>query len=103
MASGANLLFRCRPLSGNTRLTDAEGCEIAVFNAGHGLCNVSLRVLGWNDAAEQVMALTRDLPDLPRGATAMVEVSSYDLPAPVRRIAVDFCSAEFSSATDAAG
>lgn len=73
---------------GGPRLLGTEGLRLHLFNAGHALRDLRLIVRGHDDAGRIVFAVPREVDALPRGATAALEVPSYEIPAPVCRVSV---------------
>lgn len=90
----ADLYFRWESALDGPLLIGTEGARITIFNAGYGLCDGLLIVTGAGDGGT-LFAIERSVPRLPQGASATVEVPSYELSAPLRTLAVRLLRAEF--------
>ena len=95
-ARGADLHFTWQPAWGERRLIGTEPVVLVVFNGGYGLENVDLRVDALNPQQRSVGTLSASLPQLERGQTARVELSSYVLREPFSGLSVTVERAEFA-------
>lgn len=91
----ADLFFRCESAWGGERLIGTESIGVILFNGGYPLAEVALKVCGQDEAGAELFAENHEVDALPRGKEVKIEVPSYELPAPTRRLAVCLISAEF--------
>lgn len=91
----AQLYWRSESSLGGETLIATEGINVVVFNAGYPLRDVALRIRGEGDEQRELFVVERDIEEWVQGAEATLEVPSYELPAPLRRLTVALASAEF--------
>lgn len=80
---------------GGAALIATEGLSVAVFNAGYALSELTLRLRGVGDEGRELFEIERSIQKLGHGAEATLEIPSYEVPAPLRRLTVSLASAEF--------
>jgi len=83
---------------GDDPIIGTEPLAVRVFNRGYGLVQVRLRLRAFDQQGVVLADLEREIEELPRGTTMMVEIPSYELPHPVTRVEVSLISAEFRPA-----
>ena len=94
----ADLFLRSESAWGDAPIIGTEPLAVSVFNRGYGLTEVRLRIRAF-DAGGRVLAdLEREIAELPRGTTTVVEIPSYELPHPATRVEASLVSAEFQPA-----
>jgi hypothetical protein len=91
----ADLYYRTESSSGGQTLIATEGVNVLVFNSGYLLRQVVLEVRGEGDGGRELFSVERTVDELPQGKEVAVEIPSYELPAPLRTLAVRLVSAEF--------
>jgi hypothetical protein len=87
-----DVFCRWEPSWGGSALSSTEPVTVLLFNGGYSLRDVALSLEGVDAQGGKVFAVQRELAELPRGATARLEVASYELPAPANDIGVTFVS-----------
>ncbi len=85
---------------GAARILGTEGFELRVFNAGYPLTAVALRVTGRTAAGAVALSVEREVAALPRGATAGVEIASWEVGEPVRSLSLALVSAAYGDAEE---
>ena len=91
----ADLYYRSESSLGGETLIATEGINVLVFNSGYTLREVVLEVRGKGDGGRELFSAERTVDELPQGKQVAVEIPSYELPAPLRTLAVALVSAEF--------
>ena len=91
----ADLYYRSESSLGGETLIATEGINVLVFNRGYPLREVVLEVRGEGDGGRELFSVERTVDELPQGKDVAVEIPSYELPAPLRTLAVTLVSAEF--------
>ena len=91
----ADLYFHWQAIGGGTPLLGTESLGLDVFNGGHNLAEVVLRVQGEDNTGKRLFAVEREIESWPRGQWARLEIASYELPDPVSTLLVDLVKAEF--------
>lgn len=94
-AEAVDLFFRWEAAWGGRVLLGTEGIGVVLFNGGHPLQQVVLKVRGRDEQGGGLFAVEQTVPELPRGEQVRIEIPSYELPAPVRAVSVALLSAEF--------
>jgi hypothetical protein len=89
-----HLSFRWGSAWGNSFLSGTEGIAVGLFNGAYPLRNVVLEIRGADESSRQQFAVKHTLESLPRGQETIIEVPSYEVPAPVSEVAVSLVSAE---------
>ena len=97
IGNAANLHFTWGAAGGGAPLLGTESLVLTVFNAGYGLAEVALRVRGTGDGERTVFEVARELEDWPRGASARLEIPSYEMPDRVRAVSAELVQAEFGT------
>jgi hypothetical protein len=91
----ADLYYRSESSLGGAALIATEGISVLVFNSGYPLREVVLEVRGRGDGGRELFSVERTVDDLPQCKEVALEIPSYELPAPLRMLAVSLVSAEF--------
>jgi len=73
----------------------AEAVCVSLFNAGYPLRDVVAELRGVDESGREVFRVERTIAEFPQGATAGVEVPSYELPGEVGDVEVSLISARF--------
>jgi hypothetical protein len=94
-----DLHFHCKAAWGGKLLLATEPLTITAFNAGYTLAEVAVRIRGTNDAGEEILVIEQRVAAWPRGGRVTLEIPSYELPAPARKLVVTLVSAEFGPDT----
>lgn len=92
----AQIYYRSESSLGGDALIGTEGFSVAIFNAGYALREVTFDVRGAGRDGKDVLVHKYAVQSLPRGASATIEVPSYDLSEPVRVLRIALASAEFA-------
>jgi hypothetical protein len=92
----AELYYHSESSLGGQTLIATEGVNVLVFNSGYPLREVVLTLRGEGDGGRELFRVERTVRELPQGREVAVEIPSYELPAPLRKLAVSLVSAEFS-------
>lgn len=92
-----HLSFRWGSAWGSSFLSGTEGIAVGLFNGAYPLRNLVLEIRGADESGRQQFAVKHTLERLPCGEETVVEVPSYEVPAPVSEVAVSLVSAEFGS------
>jgi hypothetical protein len=99
-AEAENLHFRWESAWGGSMLAGTESISVVLFNGGYPLEAVELQVSGCDGSGRQVLVVEYPVEELPRGREVKVEVPSYELPAPVKELALSLVSAEFANESE---
>lgn len=78
---------------GGPRLLDTESAKLTIFNAGGDLRELAFQIRGHDDSGRVLFAARREQAELARGASATLEVASYEISAPTCRLSVALESA----------
>jgi hypothetical protein len=89
------LYWRSESSLGGEALIATEGVSVSVFNAGYALRDVTMRLSGAGDQNRELFDIERSISELYHGGAAVVEIPSYEVPAPLRHLKVSLESAEF--------
>jgi len=89
-----DVFFRWAPAWGGHFL-GTEGIGVSLFNGGYPLQHVMLRFRGHDDAGKELFNLTQEVDELPRGREVKIEIASYELPGPPRKLSASLVSADF--------
>lgn len=95
IAGGADLHFTWQVAGGGKALLGTEPLELNVFNGGHSLVEVALRIDGYNERGRPVLSVERELEKWIRGQSVTLEIASWELPGPVSALRVSLVRAEF--------
>lgn len=95
VADAASLFFSWESSLGGGTLIGTEGLRVEVFNAGYPLAEVGLSLRGLGRDDEVVFEIAEELQQLPRGTAAAIEIPSYMIPTPMRRLEVVLLRAAF--------
>ncbi len=90
-----NLFFRARPAWGDSALLGTEPFEIHLFNGGYDLMEIVCEAIGLGRNGQTVYRAEHECDHLPRGASKILEVPSYDVNEPIKRFTVRLVSASF--------
>ena len=90
-----HLYFRWESAWGGSMLSGTESIAVVLFNGGYPLESVALKVIGRDNADQEVFGAEHKVQSLPRGREVKLEVPSYELPAPVRELSVSLITGEF--------
>jgi hypothetical protein len=96
VAGAPDLHFHWEAAWGGKVLLGTETLAVEVFNGGYDLRDVVLTVRGTDDEGTTVFSINQDVARWPRGETVGLEVPSWELPAPARRIVVTVDAARFA-------
>jgi len=94
-AGAVALHFRTESSLGGDILIATEGINVLVFNSGYALREVVFDVRGTGKDGRELFAVERAVGALAQGAEAVLEIPSYELPAPLGTLEVALRSAEF--------
>lgn len=96
IADAADLVYQTESSLGGDQLIGTEGLLVTVLNLGYGLRDATFRFsgLGRDDAA--LFDIEELVKELPRGGRAVIEIPSYRIPAPLRRLELRLQSAEYA-------
>lgn len=96
----ADLFYAWSPEWGGHMLLGTEPLNVLLFNAGYALADVAVRITGIDELGNGVMSKEHEVESLARGATATIEIPSYDLPDRIRKIEVELVRAAFGPADE---
>ena len=98
VGSAADLFFAWHPAWGGGHvLLGTEPLIVQLFNAGHGLVNVTVEVVTRDRDGRELSVLPQEIEELPRAETREIEIASYDMPAPISDLSMRFVHGEFAS------
>jgi len=95
-----DLFFRTESSLGGETLLRTEGVNVMVFNRGYALREVELRIKGVGDGGNELFDVEKTLEEFPRDRDVVLEIPSYELSAPLRRLTVTLLSAEYGNQAD---
>ena len=94
-----NMYFHWEAAWGGKVLLGTETLAVTAFNAGYSLAEVTVRINGEGEAGSEVFTLEQELELWPRGERITLEIPSYDVSAPAKKLMVTLVSAEFGADT----
>ena len=80
---------------GGSVLLSTESLSLTLFNGGYALANVVLRLRGTDADGHEVYSIEQSVEALPRDDEVMMEIPSYELPAPAQSMVISLVSAEY--------
>jgi hypothetical protein len=98
-----DLYARWQSAWGPQHLLGTEPLQIVVFNAGYPLCEVRLRIVGWDASNQGALDTHHEIERWDSGQTITFEVASYDIRSPLVDLTVALDTAEFAPSPDARG
>ncbi|MGD8454205.1 MAG: zinc ribbon domain-containing protein [Phycisphaerae bacterium] len=97
VTAAADVYFRCRGAWGERPLLGTEPLVVRVVNVGYVLADVRLHIRGEDGPGAAVLSAEREVALLPRGQEVELEIPSWELHGPVRRLTVTLMSAAFGT------
>ena len=76
-------------------MSGTENIGVILYNIGYPLCEVVLMLRGSDGEGTELFAVEQVANELPRGERVTVEIASYEIPSPPRRLSVALVSAAF--------
>lgn len=98
----SHLYFRSESAHGGPALIDTEGVRVTIFNAGFSLREVQFEVAGEGRDGAKLFAESFTAEQLPQGASTVLEIPSYLVSEPLRRLRVRLVAAAFTPPDGAA-
>ena len=99
-ADACHAYFHWESAIGGGEPIGTEGVTIELFNAGFGLRDVELALVGFGRDAAPIFTMEETLDEWPRGGRRKLDVASYQLAEPVRVVQVRLRKAAFLQASD---
>ncbi len=96
--NAVDLYVRWGSAWGGERLLGTENLAGRLFNAGYSLREIVVRVYGEDQSAEQTFSIDKTIEALPRGGEETIEIASWEMPSPAKRVSAALVSAEFAEA-----
>lgn len=90
-----DLHFHWQAAWGGEVLLGTETLEVTAFNAGYGLEEIVVRIRGENEAGKMLVTVEREIEQWPRGGQVELEIPSWELPDPAKKLVLTLVSAEF--------
>ena len=92
-----DLYFHWEAAWGGEVLLGTETLALRMFNAGYPLAAVLLRVHGEDENGKVVFTAEKEIGSWPRGGEVTLEIASWEMPAPARKLVVALASADFEA------
>ncbi|MCC6360553.1 MAG: hypothetical protein IT450_17585 [Phycisphaerales bacterium] len=96
VAGAADLVYSTESSLGGDQLIGTEGLMITVMNLGYGLRDATFEIAGFGRDDATLFGVEELVKELPRGGRAAIEIASYRIPAPLRRLEIRLQSAEYA-------